>query len=135
MRPRGRTCRRECRKQTRCRRDRCRRSSERNRAKLPKKPPRNSRPSSDVNSLDSRPWARQFVAFGKVTAMSKPTKSAAELIDMARAERKVNAQCSDGIEISVIRADGGGGFRTAADEATIAKPGYPECVGLIVQIG
>ena len=26
-------------------------------------------------------------------------------------------------------------FRTAADEATVAKPGYPECVAMIVQIG
>ena len=26
-------------------------------------------------------------------------------------------------------------FRTAADEATIAKPGYPEGVAMIVQIG
>jgi hypothetical protein len=26
-------------------------------------------------------------------------------------------------------------FRTAADEATVAKPGYPEGVAMIVQIG
>ena len=26
-------------------------------------------------------------------------------------------------------------FRTEADEATQAKPGYPECVAMIVQIG
>ena len=26
-------------------------------------------------------------------------------------------------------------FRTMADKATIAKPGYPECVAMIVQIG
>ena len=26
-------------------------------------------------------------------------------------------------------------FRTAADAATVAKPGYPECVAMIVQIG
>ena len=26
-------------------------------------------------------------------------------------------------------------FRTEADEATKAKPGYPECVAMIVQIG
>ena len=67
--------------------------------------------------------------------MSKPTKSVAELIAMARAELKVHADCSDGIEISVIPNDGGWEFRTAADDATIAKPGYPECVALIVQIG
>jgi len=27
------------------------------------------------------------------------------------------------------------GIRTKADEATKAKPGYPECVAMIVQIG
>jgi hypothetical protein len=26
-------------------------------------------------------------------------------------------------------------FRTAADEATKARPGYPECIAMIVQIG
>jgi hypothetical protein len=67
--------------------------------------------------------------------MSKPTKSAAELVAMARAELKVHADCPDGIGISVIRKEGGWEFRTSADEATIAKPGYPECVALIVQIG
>ena len=28
-----------------------------------------------------------------------------------------------------------GKFRAVADEATAAKPGYPECVAMIVQIG
>jgi hypothetical protein len=45
------------------------------------------------------------------------------------------ADCSDGIVISVLRDGSSREFRTAADEATIAKPGYPECVALIVQIG
>jgi hypothetical protein len=67
--------------------------------------------------------------------MSKPTKSAAELIAMAKAELKAHADCPDGIEISVISSADGWEFRTAADQATIAKPGYPECVALIVQIG
>ena len=67
--------------------------------------------------------------------MSKPVKSAAELIAMARAELKVHADCPAGIEITLIRNADGWEFRTSADEATIAKPGYPECVGLIVQIG
>jgi hypothetical protein len=67
--------------------------------------------------------------------MSKPTKTEAELVAMARAELKVHADCSDGIVISVLRDGSSWEFRTAADEATIAKPGYPECVALIVQIG
>ena len=67
--------------------------------------------------------------------MSKPTRTAAELIAMARAELKVHADCPDGIEISVIQSDGSWEFRTTADAATIARPGYPECVAMIVQIG
>ena len=67
--------------------------------------------------------------------MSKPGKTAAELIAMARAELKVHADCPDGIEISVVGAGDSWEFRTAADEATVAKPGYPECVAMIVQIG
>jgi imidazolonepropionase-like amidohydrolase len=67
--------------------------------------------------------------------MSKPTKSAAELVAMARAELKVHADCPDGIEIAVISKADGWEFRTTADEATAAKAGYPECVALIVQIG
>jgi hypothetical protein len=67
--------------------------------------------------------------------MSKPVKSAAELIVMARAELKVHADCPDGIEISVISSADGWEFRAAADAATVAKPGYPECVAMLVQIG
>jgi hypothetical protein len=68
--------------------------------------------------------------------MSKPTRTEAELIAMARAELKVHApDCPDGIVISVLRAGDSWEFRTSADEATVAKPGYPECVAMIVQIG
>jgi hypothetical protein len=67
--------------------------------------------------------------------MSKPSKTEAELVAMARAELKVHADCPEGIEISVLRADGSWEFRAEADAATIAKPGYPECVAMIVQIG
>jgi len=67
--------------------------------------------------------------------MSKPTKTAAELVSMARAELKIHADCPEGIEISVIRTEDGWEFRATADKATIAKPGYPECVAMLVQIG
>jgi hypothetical protein len=67
--------------------------------------------------------------------MSKSTKSEAELIAMARAELKVHADCPDGMVISVIRDGESWEFRAKADEATIAKPGYPECVAMLVQIG
>ena len=68
--------------------------------------------------------------------MSKPTKTQAELVAMARAELKVHApDCPDGISISVLANGDYWEFRTKADEATIAKPGYPECVAMIVQIG
>ena len=67
--------------------------------------------------------------------MSKPVKSAAELIAMARAELKVHADCPDGIEISVISSGDSWEFRASADAATVAKPGYPECGAMLVQIG
>ena len=67
--------------------------------------------------------------------MSKPRKTEAELVALARAELKVHVDCPDGISISVLRTAGSWEFRTAADAATVAKPGYPECVAMIVQIG
>jgi hypothetical protein len=67
--------------------------------------------------------------------MSKPAKSEAELVAMARAELKVHADCPDGIKIFLLRSDDSWEFRTEADEATKEKPGYPECVAMIVQIG
>ena len=67
--------------------------------------------------------------------MSKPVRSEAELIAMARAELKVHADCPDGIVISVLRSDDSWEFRASADAATVARPGYPECVAMLVQIG
>lgn len=67
--------------------------------------------------------------------MSKPIKTEAELITMARAELKVHADCPDNIDISVIRDGHSWEFRASADEATVARPGYPECVAMLVQIG
>ena len=67
--------------------------------------------------------------------MSKPTKTEAELVAMARAERKVHSDCPDGIKIVVLGSGDSWEFRTEADEATQARPGYPECVAMIVQIG
>jgi hypothetical protein len=63
--------------------------------------------------------------------MSKPVKTEAELIAMARTELKVHVECPDGIVISVLREGDSWEFRAAADEATIAKPGYPECVAML----
>jgi hypothetical protein len=67
--------------------------------------------------------------------MSKPLKTEAELIAMAKAELKVHADCPDGIEISVLRDGDSWEFRARAEQATIDKPGYPECVAMLVQIG
>jgi hypothetical protein len=72
---------------------------------------------------------------GGAANMSKPTKTEAQLIAMAQEELKVHLDCPDGIAISVLRAGDSWEFRTTAGEATIAKPGYPECVAMIVQIG
>jgi hypothetical protein len=67
--------------------------------------------------------------------MSKPAKTEAELIAMARAELKAHLECPEGIAISVIPDGDSWEFRAEADDATIAKPGYPECVAMLVQIG
>ena len=67
--------------------------------------------------------------------MSKPTRTAAELIEMARAELKAHADCPDGIKIEVIRSDDSWEFRATAEAAVIARPGYPECVAMLVQVG
>ena len=37
--------------------------------------------------------------------------------------------------ISVLRDGDTWEFRAEASDATIAKPGYPECVAMLVQIG
>jgi hypothetical protein len=67
--------------------------------------------------------------------MSKPAKTEAELVAMARAELEIHEDCPDGITIFVVRNEDGWEFRTQANEATREKPGYPECVAMIVQIG
>lgn len=67
--------------------------------------------------------------------MSKPVKTEAELIAMAKAELKVHADGSDGMVISVIRSGDAWEFRAGADAAATAKPGYPEAVAMLVQIG
>ena len=67
--------------------------------------------------------------------MTKPSKTEAELVALARAELKVHVDCPDGIKIFVLRSGDSWEFRTEADDETRAKPGYPECVAMIVQIG
>jgi hypothetical protein len=67
--------------------------------------------------------------------MSKPVKTEPELIAMARAELKAHLDCPDGIVISVLRDGDSWEFRAEASEATTARPGYPECVALLVQVG
>ena len=67
--------------------------------------------------------------------MSKPVKTEAELIAMARAELKVHADSPDGMMISILRDGDSWEFRASADQATIDKPGYPEAVAMLVQIG
>jgi hypothetical protein len=67
--------------------------------------------------------------------MSKPFKTEADLIAMARAELKVHADAPDGMTISIIRDGESWEFRASADKATEGKPGYPEAVAMLVQIG
>ena len=67
--------------------------------------------------------------------MSKPAKTEAELIEMARAELKVHADAPDGMVISIVRDGDSWEFRASADKATGDKAGYPEAVAMLVQIG
>jgi hypothetical protein len=67
--------------------------------------------------------------------MSKPARTEAELIAMARAELKEHLDCPEGIEISVIRDGDSWEFRAQAQPETVARPGFPECVAMLVQIG
>ena len=60
--------------------------------------------------------------------MSKPVRTQAELIEMAKAELKVHADPPDGMVISVLRDGDGWEFRVSADKATQDRPGYPEAV-------
>ncbi|HLZ05688.1 MAG TPA: hypothetical protein VKR55_26495 [Bradyrhizobium sp.] len=67
--------------------------------------------------------------------MSKPVKTEAELIEMAKAELRVHADPPEGMVISIIRDGDSWEFRARAGHATEAKPGYPEAVAMLVQIG
>ena len=67
--------------------------------------------------------------------MTKPAKSEAELIAMAVAELKVHTDFPEGMQISVVKSDDSWEFRASADKDTVAKPGYPEAVAMLVQIG
>ena len=67
--------------------------------------------------------------------MTKPAKTEAELIAMARAELKAHVDGPDGLNISIVRDGGSWEFRADADQATRAKPGFPESVAMLVQIG
>ena len=67
--------------------------------------------------------------------MSKPTKTEAELIEMAMTELKAHLDCPEGMSISVLRWGTRWEFRAKSDPGTATKPGYPECVAMLVQIG
>jgi hypothetical protein len=67
--------------------------------------------------------------------MSKPARTEAQLIEMAKAELRVHADPPDGMIIAIIRDGDSWEFRASADKATEDKPGYPEAVAMLVQIG
>lgn len=67
--------------------------------------------------------------------MSKPAKTEAELVAMARAELKAHVDGPDGLAISIVRDGDRWEFRADADQATRDKPGFPESVAMLVQIG
>ena len=67
--------------------------------------------------------------------MTKPAKAEAELIAMAWAELKAHADGPEGLTISIVRDGDSWEFRADADQATRDKPGFPESVAMLVQIG
>ncbi len=58
--------------------------------------------------------------------MSKPAKTEAELIAMARAELKVHADSPEGMSILVVRDGDRWEFRADADQATRTSPASPK---------
>ena len=67
--------------------------------------------------------------------MTKPTKTEAELIAMAKEELKARVDCPAGMAISVLRWGTKWEFRAKADPGTATLPGYPESVSMLVKIG
>jgi hypothetical protein len=67
--------------------------------------------------------------------MTRPVKTEAELIEMAKAELRVHAEYPEGMVISILRDGDGWEFRASADKVTSDRPGYPEAVAMLVQIG
>ncbi len=67
--------------------------------------------------------------------MTKPLKTADELIAMARKELAAHLDCPPGIEVSVLPDGNSWEFRAQAAPDVVARPGYPECVAMLVQIG
>ena len=57
--------------------------------------------------------------------MSKPVKTEAELIAMARAELKVHADCPDGIAISTIRDGEAGNSALMPSRRRLQNPAIP----------
>ena len=57
--------------------------------------------------------------------MSKPVKTEAELIAMAKAELKVHADCPDGIVISVLRSGDSWSFAPAPMLRRSQNPAIP----------
>jgi hypothetical protein len=58
--------------------------------------------------------------------MSKPIKTEAELIVMARAELRAHLDAPEGLSIAVVRDGASWEFRANADDATVAKPAIPK---------
>jgi hypothetical protein len=92
------------------------------------------RPDMNTASREEPSAKMRPVAGGSLT-MSKPTKTEAELIAMAQAELKAHTDCPTGMTISMLRWGDSWELRAKADAGTASKPGYPECVAMLVQIG
>jgi hypothetical protein len=67
--------------------------------------------------------------------MSKPTRTEANSSRWQGLNSKSTPTARTASTFSFFAPEIPWEFRTVADAATVAKPGYPECVALIVEIG
>jgi len=74
--------------------------------------------------------------FGADTAAGSPAHLVeAPALKRGRAQQPTSRANAHPMIISAIRDGDSWEFRAGADAATVAKPGFPECVAMLVQIG
>lgn len=67
--------------------------------------------------------------------MSKPAKTADELIALAIKELRSRVDCPAGIRVAIVPENGSWKFRVTGSESTIAEFGYQKCVEILSEVG